>query len=386
LKTTSANLEAFLKEIPWDTIPRTIQDAINVCRMLDIQYLWVDALCILQDSEVDKHGQIAGMASIYEDSWVTLSADVSETCAHGMYLITGQNSIQLTTDPEIFCFEDVTPVNWIDQRAWTFQELRLSRRVIRFGATFADFTCHTARYVKSSWQSRPETEWKLMLFDYSSRKLTFQSDKLLAIAALVERLQAFRPQELYMAGIWSGRLEHDLTWYTREPGPDPETKVAPSWSWASVNSRIEYGKVKTHDAKFQVSYTSDGPHHLGRYTTASLLLRSLVLPASSLFACLSHDSDPIAAILDTRLDHSNSNFHSEMNDSSGFILVYLGETYVLSRGWKPLLLILRMLDSTLEHREVLYERVGVLILGTSLIYGKDRALFKLAAEKEVIVV
>ncbi|KAF2811249.1 uncharacterized protein BDZ99DRAFT_349823, partial [Mytilinidion resinicola] len=38
---------------PIEELLQTALDAAQICKTLDIQYLWVDALCIVQDSSSD---------------------------------------------------------------------------------------------------------------------------------------------------------------------------------------------------------------------------------------------------------------------------------------------------------------------------------------------
>jgi Heterokaryon incompatibility protein (HET) len=54
--------------------PRTIQDAIKVARGLGLQYLSVDALCIIQDSDSDKAKELAVIGDIYRHTPITLAA------------------------------------------------------------------------------------------------------------------------------------------------------------------------------------------------------------------------------------------------------------------------------------------------------------------------
>jgi hypothetical protein len=46
LSTTKANLQEHMASIPWDKLPQTFQDMIEICMELNIQYVWIDSLCI----------------------------------------------------------------------------------------------------------------------------------------------------------------------------------------------------------------------------------------------------------------------------------------------------------------------------------------------------
>src|SRR5438034_75540 len=71
-KTQMHNISGYRTRIPINGLSKTIQDAISFTRMLHIQYLWVDALCIIQDSEQDWNLQASKMADIYRNSLLTL--------------------------------------------------------------------------------------------------------------------------------------------------------------------------------------------------------------------------------------------------------------------------------------------------------------------------
>jgi hypothetical protein len=51
IKLTSDCLDEFQTAIPFPTLPRTFQEAIYITRLLKTRYLWIDAMCIIQDSE-----------------------------------------------------------------------------------------------------------------------------------------------------------------------------------------------------------------------------------------------------------------------------------------------------------------------------------------------
>lgn len=69
LKTTKASLCENMKEIKMESLPKTVSDAVLVCRAMRVRYLWVDALCIIQDSHTDWERESFKMAEIYMNSY-----------------------------------------------------------------------------------------------------------------------------------------------------------------------------------------------------------------------------------------------------------------------------------------------------------------------------
>jgi hypothetical protein len=56
------------------TIPKTITDAISLVNLLGERYLWVDALCIVQDDNASKQSMIDRMHMVYQNAFLTLIA------------------------------------------------------------------------------------------------------------------------------------------------------------------------------------------------------------------------------------------------------------------------------------------------------------------------
>ncbi|KAL2833010.1 heterokaryon incompatibility protein-domain-containing protein [Aspergillus cavernicola] len=56
----------------WDELPGTIQDAIGCVREIGREFLWVDALCIIQDDNKDKEEQILQMDRVYDNALLTI--------------------------------------------------------------------------------------------------------------------------------------------------------------------------------------------------------------------------------------------------------------------------------------------------------------------------
>jgi hypothetical protein len=87
-------------------LPKTFRDAIDITRSLELRYLWIDSLCILQDSESDWATHVEVMASIYENAHITLAAGASDS-DEGGFFVTPSN---MYTEPHIVVlnYEGVT--------------------------------------------------------------------------------------------------------------------------------------------------------------------------------------------------------------------------------------------------------------------------------------
>ena len=59
--------------IDWKDPPKTFQDAIQISRGLQIRWIWINSLCIIQNSESDWEVESSNMADYYENAYVTIS-------------------------------------------------------------------------------------------------------------------------------------------------------------------------------------------------------------------------------------------------------------------------------------------------------------------------
>ena len=83
MKTTKENIASKKISIKLEHLPRTLQDAIQVCRQLAIRYLWIDALCIIQDNDDDKTRELSQMALIYNRATLVVSASRAQSVYDG---------------------------------------------------------------------------------------------------------------------------------------------------------------------------------------------------------------------------------------------------------------------------------------------------------------
>ncbi|KAI1350295.1 HET-domain-containing protein [Xylaria sp. FL0043] len=92
LRTTAATCEAWHTALPWNQLPKTFQDTIELTRELGERFLWIDSLCIVQDDPADLDAQIELMGAIFEGSYCTIAAvdakgvDGSLTIDRGLFL------------------------------------------------------------------------------------------------------------------------------------------------------------------------------------------------------------------------------------------------------------------------------------------------------------
>lgn len=82
-QTTTSNVSAYERGINPRMLPQTLRDAIRVTHMLGFRSLWVDSLCILQDSPEDKAQEISGMHHIYRNAQLTIMAAGAQSVAAG---------------------------------------------------------------------------------------------------------------------------------------------------------------------------------------------------------------------------------------------------------------------------------------------------------------
>lgn len=93
--TTSLTLKERLYGISEEDLPKTIRDAVNITRLLGKRFLWVDALCILQNSKSDWDTQSAQLGDIYSNAWLNISVDVAENSKAGFLGKQRRNLMQI---------------------------------------------------------------------------------------------------------------------------------------------------------------------------------------------------------------------------------------------------------------------------------------------------
>lgn len=83
VRTLKESLVKYMCKLPLPFLPSNFTDAITITRRLGIQYLWIDALCIIQDSTQDWEAECANMGDTYRNSVLTIAAVDAESSKVG---------------------------------------------------------------------------------------------------------------------------------------------------------------------------------------------------------------------------------------------------------------------------------------------------------------
>ncbi|SPO04197.1 uncharacterized protein DNG_06880 [Cephalotrichum gorgonifer] len=272
----------------YSLLPKTITDAINLVRSLGLRNLWVDSLCLIQDSVSDIFIGIELMNSIYSGSYFTIIASSGADAAAGLPGITSSPRPVPQTIVQLRPGLNMTVTQSIDrelarsvynQRGWTLQELVLSRRAIIFTDSQIHFRCQDANWSEGSWSDKwshwvdaddgnisripgPYDGWlpsfwayQKLCEDYSRRRLLHGGDALRAIAGVSRPLFAGM-RTLAVEGLPGYYLDHFLLFVSLH-GEARRRPAFGSFSWAGWEGRVmwpretylvsEYGHTATQD-------------------------------------------------------------------------------------------------------------------------------------------
>ncbi|KAE8443499.1 hypothetical protein EG329_001811 [Mollisiaceae sp. DMI_Dod_QoI] len=283
----STNIHAMKQSLILSELSRTFQDAMMVTRQLGMRYIWIDSLCIIQDSPEDWQKESVQMCNIYSYSFCNLCATASADGSGGLFQdrdirtlkpvrLTARGAKHIIVDSEIWTREvDEAPLN---RRAWVCQERNLAPRNLHFAATQVFWECNEAAACEAFPQGFPsgiitnlttETRqrlaglsvgavenfkaldspphertphpyavWGSIVEDYTRSMLTHETDKLIAIGGIAAKVQSVL-NDTYLAGLWLRNLAGDLLWECEKwDDVKPKQYIAPSWSWASVIGKV----------------------------------------------------------------------------------------------------------------------------------------------------
>ncbi|EEU33838.1 uncharacterized protein NECHADRAFT_89098 [Fusarium vanettenii 77-13-4] len=199
-------------------LPRTIRDAIMVVQRLGCRYLWVDALCLMQNDADDLDQGVGSMDLIYERAWLTIVAACGHDANAGLpgvqngsrkSSLNTQNVIPGLTMGVVVGLDERLGRSMYDTRGWTFQERLLSRKAIYFVDDKLFYRCRRTAQAEhlmdlpipteipmaaveqllseAILMCEPVVDFSWMLKFYTKRILTNQSDAPRAMAGIMQR-------------------------------------------------------------------------------------------------------------------------------------------------------------------------------------------------------
>ncbi|KAL5325571.1 hypothetical protein ACEPPN_006699 [Leptodophora sp. 'Broadleaf-Isolate-01'] len=165
MTTTMSTLSDRMQSIPLNLLPKTFQDTVLLTRKFRLKYLWIDSLCIIQDSKDDWEVESAKMGQIYRGSAITIAATSATDSRDGCF-VEKQNWIEsvpfetLDVDglPATVYVQSVSQASHdishnrlfedepLSRRGWVLQERLLSTRVLLYTASELVFECQTDLY------------------------------------------------------------------------------------------------------------------------------------------------------------------------------------------------------------------------------------------------
>ncbi|KAL8652101.1 MAG: hypothetical protein Q9226_004405 [Calogaya cf. arnoldii] len=298
---TQSNFEAWQTAIPNQALMPTFTDAIKVTRGLGLRYLWIDSLCIIQDSKRDWIYESSRMSNVYKYAHCSIAATASESDMSGLFR---------TRDPLIglpmrFDFADITcdlaeegkknalegaynihlERTWayemdmdapLAKRAWVVQERLLAPRVLHFAETQLYWECNELHACESWPEGMPQEQFTNVdlkannpfnlqreLLNANVEYTAFRSSSQVQrsfhvwaqivqtysqgqltqegdkLVAISALAREMKPlmQCRYLAGHWESDLISQLGWPGYYVHKRASRYRAPSWAWTSMDGR-----------------------------------------------------------------------------------------------------------------------------------------------------
>jgi hypothetical protein len=315
LRLLTTNIDEFKAGINVTELTRTFQDALLITRKLGYKYIWIDSLCIIQDSEQDWRTEAKKMAQVYGNAECTIAAigpdgnagcfrrrnpllrrpgKLTESSGVSVYgygfLKAGEHNV-LEDSPGIPGLSNLPLL----RRAWVVQERLISDRVLYYGYEGLMWECATCTASEFRPQIFPVPTlkyseeplkfilrrilgllprsdrsarnmflevWLRVMETYTRSALTFPTDRVAALAGIAEMIRSTTGME-YLAGLWVELFPEVLLWW---PGAPQSTLPSPSWSWLSWNVQIVSPSLRDSENISSLATTYLAQSNLGAIT------------------------------------------------------------------------------------------------------------------------
>ena len=393
--TTKSNITTRTQGFHLDELPLTIRDAIRTARVFNIDYIWIDAICIIQDDVEDWGRESSQMDKVYRHAYLTFAAANSESSFDG-FLHDRDPSCRASLG---FTFEDfkdherqtglihfrypletstedyLSQCKW-EKRGWTLQERLLATRALTFTKEAFYYECAALQKAEKGYKPPrrlklsvllPESinllpdekllrrqdyisSWYELVKNYSIRELSCASDKLPAIEGLAATLRDLT-QDSYVWGLWKSDIHRGLLWQTYGTWTVPRGRYrGPTWFWVSRDGPVFWDESITKRKWRSLVETYDISPHLNcmqcNQTRTEQL--ELVAPMTSLKDYLFWDDDEW--VPETLEEFIECGYDCPLirDDESGVMPIFLADTKI----------VLIVEDETGNPHTILAQRLG----------------------------
>lgn len=286
-------------KIPEDSLGTAYREIMDVVRRLGNRYVWIDSLCIVQDSREDWRNECSRMGDVYRHGDCNLWKDVDanffswrdprkleqlvvravseeDKCNGGQWVVSNISPIEETM------LADTGAGTPLYKHGWVIQEWYMARRILYFGERIITLECCEGSASEAFPLFQPQREviplriksllsahelrteeicmkaWYNIVETYTCSELTVPGDKLPTISAVAKELgwhlqRAAKEGEVveYVAGLWSTWCWHQLLWRPCGFGDKSPCSNyrAPSWSWASMDVEVSMSRADGKLAK-----------------------------------------------------------------------------------------------------------------------------------------
>ena len=324
LKLSRNNIHDLQVNIPLERLSQTFRDAMAITQQLGYRYIWIDSLCIIQDSTEDWEKESATMCHVYGNSILTIAA-LGMNGLDGCFgkrdprLITPCYLGKLQKGRGIYACpivhnDRVRLMEFLMQqgarlpsRGWFLQERLLSPRTLYMGAPELYWECSSQTRCESvpefngamaifghSWLFQEKVrfhglcrlpldtredevrvnnmktdllyDWAEIMRAYSASHLTYTKDRLVALSGITEAIQKgtnWTP----VVGTWKELWPLDLLWFFHESDGSwrmPSGLKTPSWSWLTIEGTKSFPAIRTTSwSNFCLARVIDSTHHTG---------------------------------------------------------------------------------------------------------------------------
>lgn len=279
LNLTTENRSRLLSGFGTAELPKTFSDAICLTYRLGAEYLWIDSLCIIQNSPGDWETEAFSMKKVYSNAICTIAATGAQNPRQGLHT-SEDDPNRLRHIPIEYSWPsgdlrvgllvgDIRSKDISDspllKRAWVIQEMALSPRKLHFAKSQIHWQCqervaselfpyqypdlmlrrdkHLYEWPENMGAQDSHSlsiAWWNLVAAYSHGNLTKDTDKFAAFAGAAEHFQKINGGLTYVCGMWRENMLGDLLW-SRSDQRHPSGKSsqrsprAPSWSWLSLD-------------------------------------------------------------------------------------------------------------------------------------------------------